>query len=188
LLAAANIGDRDGQLRDALELWREAGVWNEDNSREVNFLCHCLDHEYTEASLSLSRLAGADLSVVSRAVNVAQQTDFAVYLATFERTHVGGCNGDDGYGSATILESEEIDDDWKLQKVVTLDGTRVAEEILISKWEMLDPEVFENRKPDDEDYEGWTGNEGATTTHWYRSSVGDSNSSQSPGRSDCSYR
>jgi hypothetical protein len=165
---AAAIGDRDSQLRDALKLWGEAGVRNEDNGKEVGFLCHCLEHEYTESSLSLSRLAGADLSVVTRAVHAAQQTGFIVYLATFQRTHVGGCDEDDEYGAEII---EDIDDDWYLQKIVTLDGTKVAEDILISKWEMLDPEVFENRGPDDEEFEGWTGNEGATATHWYRSSV-----------------
>jgi hypothetical protein len=137
LPAAATIGDRDGQLRDALKRWKEAGVWNDDNSKEVDFLCHCLDHEYTKASLSLSRPAGADLSVVSRAARAAQQTDFIVYLATFERTHVGGVNDDSGYGVPEIVE--EIDDDWKLQKIVDLDGTQVARDILISKWETLDP-------------------------------------------------
>jgi len=58
-----------------------------------------------------------------------------------------------------------------LQKVVALDGTEVARDIFISKWEMLDPGIFDDRELDDEEYEGWTGNEGATTTHWYRSSV-----------------
>jgi hypothetical protein len=169
LPTAASIGDSDSQLRDALKLWGEAGVRNEDNGKEVGFLCHCLEHEYTESSLSLSGLTGADLSVVTRAVHAAQQTDFIVYLATFLRTHVGGCNDDDEYGAPEIIE--DIDDDWYLQKIVTLYGTKVAEGILISRWEMLDPEVFDNRDPDDEEFEGWTGNEGATTTQWYRSSV-----------------
>jgi hypothetical protein len=175
LPAASTIGDRDGQLLDALKLWSEAGVWNDTNSKEVDFLCHCLQHQYTQSSLSLSRLAGADLSVVTKAVRAAQQTDFVVYLATFERTRSGGCNDGYGYGSHEIIE--ETDDDWKLQKIVALDGTAVAKDVLVSKWEMLDPEVFDDRDPDDEDFEGWTGNEGASTTQWYRSSVGDTHGS-----------
>lgn len=53
-------------------------MWNDDNGKEADFLCHCLEHEYTESSLSLSRLAGADLSVVNQAARAAQQTDFIV--------------------------------------------------------------------------------------------------------------
>ena len=35
----------------------------------------------------------------------------------------------------------------------------------------LQKESYEDRHPDKHEYEGWTGNAGATSTHWYKDSV-----------------
>lgn len=37
---------------------------------------------------------------------------------------------------------------------------------------IVQPDLYESdREPDDEDFEGYTGNEGASATHWYRDAV-----------------
>jgi hypothetical protein len=69
-------------------------------------------------------------------------------------------------------EEDEISDDWVLQKVVALDGKDVAEDVEIGSRYTVDPKILESLKPDEEEFSGWTGNEGAYTTLWYRRSVG----------------
>ena len=130
----------------------------------MNFLCHYLEHQYTETSLSLSRLVRGDLQVVTRVAHAAEQTDFIVYLVTFERRRVGCHDEIDsevesefesrGDHDHELHEGDEILDEWVLEKVVTLDGTYVAEDILIGRDDMVDPEALDEYGPDKEEYSG----------------------------------
>jgi hypothetical protein len=179
LPAAATHGDHDSQLQQVLRQWSDENIWYTDIEDEVDFLCHYLEHEYTWDSLCLPRLVGNDLQVVSRVARAAKRTNFVVYLGTFERKRVGDCEEDEseyGYHDDSVpefREENEISDEWVLQRVVALDGTDVAEDVEIGSHYMVDPKILESLKPDDEEFSGWTGNEGAYTTLWYRRSVGD---------------
>ena len=181
LPAAANLEeDSDSKLRSVLRQWSANNVRTDYKFEEVDFLCHYLAHQYTERSLSLSRMVGEDLHWVRRAAHAAEQADCVVYLATFERKRVSDC-GDGGsefgsdYGSNPEFRVEdEIEDDWTLQKVVTLDGTHVAEDVPIDNREMIDKTALKIDDLDREKFSGWTGNEGTYTTLWYKRSVGGS--------------
>lgn len=179
LPAAATHGDHDSQLQQVLRQWSDEDIWYSDINDQVDFLCHCLEHEYSWGSLSLPQLVGNDLQVVSRAAQAAKRTKFVVYLATFERKRVGDCQedeseyGDHGDSIPKFREDYEIEDEWFLRRVVALDGKDIAEDVEIGSHYMLDPKILESLKPDDEEFSGWTGNEGASLTLWYRRSVGD---------------
>jgi hypothetical protein len=68
--------------------------------------------------------------------------------------------------------SEVCDEKLLFKRVVDLDGITVAKHFLIDEEDFLADSPFEDRDPDDEDYSGFTGNEGVSATHWYRDSVG----------------
>jgi hypothetical protein len=55
--------------------------------------------------------------------------------------------------------------------VVDLNGVTVAEDYSINETDFVEDFPFDDRDPDDEDYSGFTGNEGVSATHWYRDSV-----------------
>lgn len=54
--------------------------------------------------------------------------------------------------------------------MVDLDGHVLGQGITIQEDDDGQEDPFE-RDPDDEDYEGYTGNAGASATHWYRDTV-----------------
>lgn len=157
-----------------LKLWGAHGV-SYAPGENYDFLCHQLSHEYTESSLSLSRLVGEDVETINRIARVSEEAEFFVYLATLERMIEGGCDEDDD--DHEIID--EIDSHWKLKKIVDLKDKIIAKDVIISKHEMVDTDYFEG-EPDDEDYVGWTGNEGASTTLWYKRSVSQTSCRQLP--------
>lgn len=151
--------------RDFAQILRR---WNTYCDDTPDFLCHFLDHKYTEESLRLSRLVGKDQAIVTQAARVAERTNNAVlYLATFEHMRSGSC--DDDNPKADI--DEVFNSHTRLQKLVKLDGSEVATDVDINETAMVQTVAFEELDPDDEDYQGHTGNAGAEKTLWYRKAV-----------------
>ncbi|TIA52683.1 hypothetical protein D6C79_01885 [Aureobasidium pullulans] len=58
-----------------------------------------------------------------------------------------------------------------LTRVVDTDGNVIATDLDIEEDDIVQPDPYEDRDPDEDSYEGWTGNAGATSTHWYKDSV-----------------
>jgi hypothetical protein len=52
-----------------------------------------------------------------------------------------------------------------------MNGNLVTEKVNINEEDFLEENPFKDKKPDDEDYSGFTGNEGVSATHWYRDTV-----------------
>lgn len=140
--------------------------WNLTTAETPDFLCHFLDHKYTEDSLRLSRLVGADQTTVNQLVCAADRSDFTVLLATFEHMRHGGC---DDYSGAAI--QEEFDSSSELQKMADLEGNEVAKNLEVNDDNFVEHLDFVDEEADKEDFEGHTGNAGASKTLWYRRTV-----------------
>jgi hypothetical protein len=96
----------------------------------------------------------------------------------------GGCEDDDDYGYShrrgpyhfnedgeEFHEITELCDNFlHLNRIVDMSGKSLAEKVEIDEEDFLVDDPFKNG-PDEEDYSGFTGNEGVSTTHWYRDSV-----------------
>ena len=144
--------------------------WNTHYDDTPNFLCHFLEHKYTEESLRLSRLVGKDQAIVTQAARVTERTNHAVlYLATFEHMRSGPCDDDDP--NADI--EDVFQSHTKLKKLVRLNGSEVAKDVDIDETDMVMQMAFEEQEPDDENFQGHTGNAGAEKTLWYRKAVSD---------------
>jgi hypothetical protein len=164
LAVRRSLADHDGlsaSLKSTMMQWSEHG------SR--SYLISLLEHKYTDASLSLNRLKGVDHSRGNHVAMLAQQCNFICYLASVEKVVSGGAEEDYGpwRGFHEIFDAE---DKLHLKRVVDLDGNVVLENVPIEEEDFVQSEPF-NRRPDEEDYEGYTGNEGAYATHWYRDTV-----------------
>jgi hypothetical protein len=140
--------------------------WNLTTAETPDFICHFLDHKYTEDDLQMSRLVGADQALVTQLLSAANRSDFAVYLATFEHMRNGGC---DDYRGAAI--QEEYHSQSELQKMVDLEGNEVAMNVQVHDSHFVHHLDFDDDEPDKEDFEGHTGNAGAEKTLWYRRTV-----------------
>jgi len=52
-----------------------------------------------------------------------------------------------------------------------LDGTEVEKDLSFDEELFIQADPFENEEPDDEEYSGFTGNEGVSATHFYHRTV-----------------
>lgn len=131
------------------------------------------EHQYTDANISFDGLKGHDRQVGSLLREACEQAGFIFYLANLKRTVEGGCDEeDDYYGSKEFHPiTEECDRETILQKVVHLDGTEVTKDLEFDDENFIQEEPFESIDPDEEDYSGYTGNEGVSATHFYSRTV-----------------
>lgn len=143
-------------------------AWKSDYGGSLAYL---LEHQYTGANLSYNALKGHDLEVVSHLREVRSKYDFCLYLASLEIMVEGGCDESD-YGDEDYHEIiHEVDREIYLKKVVDLDGVEVATDLAFDETTLIPEDPFKKIKPDDEDYSGYTGNEGVSTTHFYHRTV-----------------
>ena len=146
-----------------------------------------LSHKYTEANLKMEHLKGKDRSKAQCLLQACQKQGYSLFLANIEQEVFGICDEDeDGYGygygyggggySRSIHEDDDIhsmcDEESRnltLKLIVRPDGSVRARELPLEEENILQPSPFD-RRPDAEDYSGCTGNEGVTTTYFYRDS------------------
>lgn len=120
---------------------------------------------------------GYDRQVVSHLRHACAEHGFRIYLASFTKEVTGSCEDDSYYGraygggSGHHLIDEEIESSMTLTRVVDLNGNEVTKNIDFDEDKSLINDPFEGAEPDDEDFSGYTGNEGVSTTHFYRRTV-----------------
>lgn len=140
------------------------------------YLVYMLEHEYTEDSLALQALKGKDLKRVKGLLNTVAGSDCVCYLASIAKRVYGGCDGfgfDDGYDDAgTHSIADVVEESVELERIVTMEGAKIVGNVSIEDAEsyIMQEDPFA-KEPDEEEFEGWTGNEGANATHWYRDSA-----------------
>ncbi|KAL9043571.1 MAG: hypothetical protein Q9214_003247, partial [Letrouitia sp. 1 TL-2023] len=161
---AAAIDDSNLKLSRILGHW---GRQPRDVESEPEKLVYILGHKYTDANLRLSHLKGRDRAKADQLYAVCKDTGFCLLLANLERQRFGACEDDPG-------------DRWNLWKylsrgnhremgVETDSSSPLAKDITLDEEDIIQSNSFK-RAPDSEDYEGYTGNEGTSTTHYYRNS------------------
>lgn len=144
-------------------------------------LAFLLEHKYTNASLCYNGLKGHDRQVAAHLREACQELGFYFSLASFQREVYGGCDEDGGYGDWDDdgdddggnfhVISEDISISASLSKVVDLEGMEVDKDLEFDEKDFIQKDPFENKAPDSEDYSGYTGNEGVSTTHFYHRTV-----------------
>ena len=136
-------------------------------------LAYLFEHQYTEANLCFAGLKGHDQHVGSHLREVCEEFGFCLYLASLEKSVYGGCDDDsDGYTRASYHEITEVcDTTVSLKKVVQLDGAEVAQDLEFDEKTFIQEDPLKETEPDDEDYSGFTGNEGVSATHFYHRTV-----------------
>lgn len=147
-------------------------------SKAPNFLAYKLDHEYTDASLKFQSLKGLDKVKAEYLRKVCAGANACFYLASMERKVVGSCEEDySGYSRWERHRTQEmhtfeeiVEQSTELKRMIDLDGAVLAREISIDDADIVQEDPF-GRDPDKEDFEGYTGNEGASATHFYHDTV-----------------
>lgn len=151
------VTNQKARLIPLLDAWNSSLA--NDSTPLPPYLIHKLEHQYTQASLKVTRLQGTDLAKAQFLQAVCDSLGFGLYLATLEKM---------------ILKCDESDEEYerelKLKNVQELDGSRLIEWLTVEE-ECTLQEADEDDH-DESEHEGYTGNEGVTATYWYRDTVG----------------
>lgn len=173
---ATVLDDHKQNLDKVLALWGEQDRDIESHCNHVfEKMVYILDHEYSEANICLDHLKGKDQLRARYLSDACHDQGFNLFFAHFEYSRLGSVDeNEDDPNWADHLNGgnyhefiEELESNWKLVTVFQSDGQQLAEDISLKEEEILNDTDFENMEPDDEECDGWTGNEGCTATHFY---------------------
>lgn len=169
---ASVLDDHKQNLDNVLALWSEQGRETNDRCDPYEKLVYILEHEYSEANIRLDQLKGKDQFRARYLVEACQSQGFCLFFAHLEYSQSGSVDEyeDDarwGDGSDYHEFIDEIDSKWRLQTVFQPDGKQIADDIALEEEDLLETADFTGIEPDDEECDGWTGNEGCTATHFY---------------------
>jgi 2OG-Fe(II) oxygenase superfamily len=157
--------------------------WVADNSAEK--LAITLDHQYTEAGLAWDALKGLDRVKARVLFEAAAQAGCKAYLALLTLWESGSARDDGyeyGYGHGRYRhrrDDDKVDEgEYTMEEVyeTSLTATNWSDgegnglpigTLNVAEDEILDPDALKGVKPEEE-YEGYTGNEGMTLERWYR--------------------
>lgn len=155
-------------------------AWHQQNSiHESPFdhgfkrLVYILEHEYSAANICLDQLKGKDQLRTRYLMEACQDQDFSLFFAHIEYSQSGSIEeeedgqswGNDGPGYHELID--EFESKWSLSTVFQYNGKKIAEDIALKEEDILETFDFTDIEPDDEECDGWTGNEGCTATHFY---------------------
>ena len=168
---ASNLDDLKLKSRQGSEVLGRS-IRQEDYGTHMS-LVYILEHEYSEANICLDYLKGKDKLRAQYLAEACRDQGFSLFLAHFQHSKWGRCDEDE-YNlvhTSSYNEIYDVDDyKWELTTVFTSDGTQLAENMAVNEEDAVQADLFDNAEPDDEEYEGWTRNEGANTTHFYHRS------------------
>jgi len=141
--------------------WRKGGYDDPNFSGSIVYL---LDHEYSGAGLEFTALKGKDAVLVSNIRGVAEKQGVSLRLGLLECEMSGDANvygSEDEWGPPPKME-EVHETEYRVDGLYDLEGdlAKGGRSIDLSpEFDMIpqDPD-FEGEDPDDEEFEGYTGN------------------------------
>ncbi|EFY95707.1 2OG-Fe(II) oxygenase superfamily protein [Metarhizium robertsii ARSEF 23] len=159
-----------GALRRTLKRW----LSEPKESRETNCVYHVLDHDYTEANISLKALKTRDLAQVHALKEISGELAVDVFLALLEKKEMGMCEYDpdedryDGYRrynrsyyndynddeSSHHYIEEVLDTSYAVKTLVDLEGHVVTTRLRLDEQDILQEDCFEDLEEAKEEYEG----------------------------------
>lgn len=129
-----------------------------------------LDHDYSRAGLSFSKLKGTDAVVASTLSAAAKHAECTIHAAIVHVTELGYPDYSWGYEDLGDLEMDEVTDGYcTLKDWVALDDTRPRYGALpLADGELMPDGALDDAYPDDKWVEEASGNAGVSVEHVYR--------------------
>ncbi|KAL8800983.1 MAG: hypothetical protein Q9182_004775 [Xanthomendoza sp. 2 TL-2023] len=174
------------KLSNMLCGWHRAA--NIEGMSAPEALVYQLDHQYTDAHLKLQALKGLDRVKAEYLKETCENADICFYLGSMEyrkegsaeddsygrrykRRHYDNSDGDEDASSGIHALEDILEEQLTLKRIIDLDGNILAMDLELDDEDLIVQEGAFEREPDHEDYEGYTGNAGATATHWFHDTV-----------------
>lgn len=174
--SAATLSREKNILKAIISSW--ARSHEEPASTAPDFLAYKFDHKYTDASLKFQSLKALDKVKADYLREACAAANACFYLASMERTEMGSCEGGyDGYSGRERHRTQGmhtlediIERSTELKRMIDVDGSVIAKDISINEADIVQQDPY-GRDPDKENFGGYTGNEGASATHFYHDTV-----------------
>ncbi|KAI1381983.1 hypothetical protein F4677DRAFT_11617 [Hypoxylon crocopeplum] len=174
----------------------DANIQASDSDSDYYFY-YGLEHEYTEDEISLAAMKSVDRKRVKALSAVSGSVPVDIFLAILEKEELNEVYEDyyhrrDYYDCYEEEEEEEEEEDsdkdsdedsdeesgppertgnlettYRIKKLVDLEGNQLVSDVDMDEECVLQDDFFDD-DPDDVEESGFTGNEGATETNWYR--------------------
>lgn len=127
---------------------------------DVERLIYCLEHKYSDTSLSANILKGRDRALFNVLRDVCRERGFHLLLAKMDKTKHPDPSCD-----------EEAEDEVTLNRVITCEGVVLTSGMSAEIKDILGGNPYEGRDADSENEEEFTGNEGRPTAQRYHDAV-----------------
>ena len=150
------LNDSRAAIDGALNAWKTR---LDDDDDTIDILVHLFECEYPSGKFGLQTLEGSDQVQSLRLNEACREHGFTTFLGQLEHTK---CRN--GYE-----DEDDQDQDWKLVKLITLEGVCIAENSEVEQDNIIQDQPFKNESPDDEQCDDCY-EEGAPMTEIYRRS------------------
>ena len=167
--AAALLGHGPDKLRRVLRRWLSL-----ERAETQDYFCYGLEHEYTEANLSLNRLKSTDLARGQCLEEISLELDVDIFLGILAKEESGPCGGDWHYDGKPIHRWDEFSEDeseasfhaledvfetdFYIKKLVDLQGRHVLARLPFEEDSILQSNFFDGPVPKEIEYQGYMGN------------------------------
>ena len=156
------------------QVLRKSRAKKYEKGSQCDIIAYLLDHEYSAVNLKegLDCLKGVDAHRITLLGPIAKQLGFVVGLASLSHK-VSGCADDYGHGffyqGRTPAMVEVIEKSASISGFVDLAGASLlsVKNINLSDKSLIPRNPFKGKKPDDAKYEGYLGNVGFLSVHFY---------------------
>lgn len=171
LPSASNFSSELQNIEDAIRNWTA-------HADGPNKLAYRLDYQYTPASIAFNTLKGRDKEIYDR-LRILKDTFgdplLSIKMVVIENKEQGeaACGYGGGYdGMEEVFETDFTTKEWIHEDDITdsddFSEVDISTELLVA--DDSDPnEMAFDEDHDESEFEGYTGNEGAPLTYWYRS-------------------
>ena len=151
-----------GQLVTAMKQWNDEATHNKGPA----MMAYILEHKYCEASLSFKALKNIDRAIGDVLISACQEAKFDIYLAHVSSSESWSASH---YRKKYTLE-ELCDESVDASHFIAPAGQPPAcfTELCLDDGALVPKEKIKLGKPDEEERNEATGNEGASVERWYK--------------------
>ena len=160
-LAAPHLPDMHTAVSGVQRIFRMWAKGEYDLKHSSGTIAYLLDHQYSDTGLEFTALKGKDATLISNIKRVAEKEGICLRLGKLVYEVSGDAGGDYSYGRRAAEMEEVHETEYRIEGLYDLEGdlAKLNRPIrLMEEFDLIPSNPFEEESPDDEDFEGYTGN------------------------------
>ena len=160
-IPAPHLPDMHSAVSGVQRIFRMWAKGEYDLSESSGTIAYLLDHQYSDTGLEFTTLKGKDATLISNIKRAAEKEGVCLRLGNLVYEVSGDAGGDYSYGRRVARMEEVHDTECRIEGLYDLEGdlAKLKSPIrLMEEFDLIPKDPFDGQNPDDEDFEGYTGN------------------------------